>query len=458
MRKRTRHVVPYTLLALLLTGCVGGDSDLARLHRAQKDFWQAKHYQQRLDIYPNQTLAEESLEHYREIARRFPLADLPRAIEDPDGIPVKLARVGAMSSLGAAGILRELGRPDEAIATLESACRPDLPLGALVERMLRNELASHLLEAERPVDAIAAYHSLLAPLAPDLHEEHAAYPNEEVLALPALMVDLAKETGDSLLTADTDRLVALYFDGVSRHYPDSDVEWEALLRSADVAITLEHWERATQNLRKLAERFPDREPWRAELRRATLLSEQLGRSEESEAILLRWATDGVGDAAVEASLQWIRLLLRTERREQALEQIRRIKKMTNRRSDQAELLYLWGVLELGRGSWEEARPRWGQAAASHPYTRYGMESQLAIAHNWSEREEPRFAARSLARLFRACRRNTRHRAGSELSRLSLEIESRADSLLGTLPASEPMVRTLVEKRNPNAGGVPERSP
>jgi tetratricopeptide (TPR) repeat protein len=313
---------------------------------------------------------------------------------------------------------------------------------------LRGTLGSFLVDAGRPQEAIEVYRSLLTPLAADLDENHAAYPGAEVLVLPKLMLGLAQETGDPALVAETRSFAVEYFEKVSRGYPGSDAERIGLLEAADVAMAVESWEEASEILENLATRFPDQEPWRAELRRARLLSEHLGRSNESETILKRWAEGRDKEATVAAGKQFIRLLLHSGRTSEAEMEIRRIKKLTRNRQDIAELLFLWGWLELEQGSWEEARPRWGQAAATQPYSRYGLESQLNVAQQWALREEPRFAARALSRLFSASRRNTRHSAGSEMARLSLEIESRADSLLGTLPATEPTVRNLLDRRGP----------
>jgi len=446
MRARTRFCSALALTAGLVAGCSGGDVELARLHQAQRDFWRAKHAQQRLDIYPNQAIAEDCLRAYRGIIDRYPPGALPQPVGDPSGIPVKLARVGAMASLAAAGILREQGRQEEGIALLAAACRPDLPLGTFVERRLRSGLASFLIEADRHREAALAYRSMLAPLAPGLDEEHAAFPDAEVLTIPALMIDQARQSGDSALAAELGDYGERYFRRVAEGYPGSDAEWQALLNAADFDIARERWPEAAEILERLAQRFPERQPWRADMRRARLLREQLGRSAEGDAILARWAQSDDQEAAVAAGLQRIRIFLNSGSYDEALSEIPRVKKAIKNREQMAELCYLWGEYELRHGSWEDAGSRWRDASASQPYARYGLESQLAIARQWADRGEPRFAALALAKLFAACRQNTRHRAGSELARLTLAIESRADSLLGTLPATEPTVRNLLSKR------------
>ncbi len=211
-------------------------------------------------------------------------------------------------------------------------------------------------------------------------------------------------------------------------------------------MRLEHGEAAEAALSSLSLRFPAREPWRADLSRARLLAERLGRLAESEAILMRWAQSGRGEAAVAAGKEWIRFLMDRDRLDEVESELNRLKRAVRRREDRAELLYLWGSYELRRGAWDRARLRWGEAATDLPYTPFGLESQLAVARIWAERNEPRFAARALDRLFIACRRNSRHYTGSELANLSLALEASGDSLLGTLPASEKAVMELLDRR------------
>lgn len=451
--KRILVIALLVGLSGLMAACEGvGDPELGRLHAAQREYWEARRYQERLDIYPNRTLAEECRDRYLDIAARFSLAEVPQPTEDPESTPVKLARVGAMAALGAAGLQRELGESDAAIALLQTELRPDLPLGALVERKLRGSLASNLRDDGRPGEAIAVYRSLLEPLRADLEEEHAAYPDEQLLMLPGAMVRLAESMGDSAILAGTGEFLAGFFAGLETEFGGSDAEYAGLLTWSELAMSLGRWDEAEAALLDLADHFPDRDPWRSDIQRARLLAERLGREEEAEEILSRWAESGRGRAAVVAGKERIRFLLNRDRHEEIEPELTRLKRAARRREDRAELLYLWGVFESRRGAWDQARLRWGEAAVDAPFAPFGMESQLAVALIWAEREQPRFSARALDRLFRACRRNTRHYPGSELASLSLALETRGDSLLGTLPASDEAVQELHDRRRPAREG------
>ncbi len=432
-----------------MAACEGaGDPELGRLHTAQREYWEARRYQERLDIYPNLTLAEDCRDRYLGIAAEYSLAKVPRPIREPESTPVKLARVGAMAALGAAGLQREMGDDAAAIALLESSQRPDLPLGALVERKLRGALASNLRDEGRVVEAIAVHRGLLEPLGGDLEEGHAAYPDDELLALPGAMVRLAESLGDSVILAGTADFLAGFFARLQTHYGGTDAAYNGLLIWSELAMGLGRWNAAEAALLDLAERFPARDPWRADIQRARLLAERLGRDDEAEEILGRWAESGRGRASVVAGKERIRFLLNRNRYEEIEPELMRLKRAARRREDRAELLFLWGAFESRRGAWDQARLRWGEAAADAPFAPFGMESQLAVAMIWAEREQPRFSARALDRLFRACRRNTRHYPGSELASLSLALETRGDSLLGTLPASEEAVQELHDRRRP----------
>lgn len=442
-----RAAAPAALALMTLLACdASRDPVELRLHAAQRAYWQARQAQERLDIYPSLTLAEECRNRYLAIADENPPLDLPATIDDPEAPAVKLARVGAMAVLGAASLHRELGESGTAIGMLRGALRDDLPLGALVERKLRATLASFLKEDGRLEEAIGVHRDLLAALGPGLAEGDAAYPDAELLALPAKMVELAEAVADRDQLEATGDFLAGFFARLDRDYPGTDADYQGLLNWADLAMHMERWGEADAALGALAERFPDRDPWRAELRRARLLSSRLGRPEEAEAILARWAGADDPDAAVAAGKEWIRYLLLRGRFDEVEDELRSLKRKVRHREDRAELLYLWGEYESRGEAWEEARQRWGEAAAGMPYTPYGMRSQLAVAFIWTERAAPRFAARALERLFRACRRNARLDPGSELAGLSLTLETRADSLLGTLPASEEAVRDLLLRR------------
>jgi tetratricopeptide (TPR) repeat protein len=439
-------------LLLVLTGCsINSESDFARLHSAQRDFWRARHFQQRLDIYPSAALAEVALTNYQSIVGKYPPENLPAEIDNRESLLVKVARVGAMASLGAASLLREEGRADESISLIQASCRPDLPLGSNVERRLRRTLADIFLEQGEPARAIITYRSLLDPLGPDLTTDDAAYPDQEALDLLRLTVKLAHEMGDTLLIAGTMELADDYLTKIKTHYPGGDVEWNALLQWVDLNLEYRHWDVADLSLVELVERFPRRAPWRAELRRARLLDRELGRGGDCDLILRRWMESPVQPALVSASNLYIRRLMKLGQLDEALVEIRELKRKLQRPADKAELLYIWGLLELKRGAWDEARPIWGQAAANHPYTPYGMTSQLAVAEEWAGKDETRFSARSLSRLFKATRRNIRHYTGSELARKSMELESRGDSLLGTLPAYNEAVIELMKTRKPDRG-------
>ncbi len=443
------------LIIPLLCACAAGDSDTARLHRAQRDFWRARHFQMRLDIYPDRSLAEASLDRYREFLVEHRAAELPNPLPraEREGPKAKLVRVRAMVALTAAGIQRELGDREGAIARLSAACRPDLPLGSLVERKLHRTLSSHLLEIGESAAAIEALQALMDRLASGLDEGDAAYPDEELLALPSETLAIAAEASDSALADLTAAKATDFFERVVLFYPGGEAEYIALLAALDLALVHDEWRNAESALQRLSESFPDRDPWRADLRRARLLLEDLGRVEEGKALLreLTEAGGGRGEAAQNASLVLIRHLLQVEDLTAAEEEIRQLHMQLGRGELRAELLYLWGELEIRRGAWEDADARWQEAASGQPFTAYGMRSRFAIAEKWAERGEPRFAGRSLARLFAASRRNTRHRPGSALAGFGLRLESRGDSLLGTLPASESIVRQLQEQRAPQGG-------
>ena len=435
--------------ALLTGACGGKDQALdARLYTAQRAHWQALRCQERLDIYPNRSLAEACVERYLAVARDCPLAELPRPVpvEERDGLAVKLARVGAMAALGAAGIQWELGEREAAIAGLRGTLREDLPLGAQAERRLRSTLAGYLRETDRPREAIAVYASLLAPIAPGLVAGDAAYPDAELLAVPAQMADLALAAGDSLLVTETAGLLGGAFARLARDYAGEEPAFQGLLAWADVALRLDRWADADAALGALARDYPAREPWRAELRRVRLLAAHLGRPAEAEALLVKLAA-GEGEAAAAGGIEYVRYLLARNRLAEVTPQLERLRRLEMRHEERAELLYLWGLYELRRGTWDGARQRWGEAAAEMAYTPFGMEAQLAVARTWVERGETRFAARALARLFEACRRNIRHTPGSELAGISLALEARADSLLGTLPASDEAVSGLLARRH-----------
>ena len=439
------------ILLLLALGCSGGEADGARLHSAQREYWRALRFQQRLDIYPDHSIAELSLQRYLDIVALYPPTDLPDSLSAPEreGPRVRLARVGAMSALAAAGLRRELGDHRGAIELLAGACRPDLPLGALVERRLRLTLCSHLVEEGEPAAGLEVLYGLLRPIAPNLEEGQAAYPDAELLALPAYLLATAAAAGPgprAEAVAEADR----FFDAVIENYAGGDAEYEALLGVADLALATERWERGEGALQALAERFPGRDSWRSDLRRARLLIEVLGREAEGEEILR--GLFGSGKAAGPAGIAMCRHLLRSGRLEEAEAELTRLHRRMGSGDPRSELLYLWGELELRRDSWERAGDRWREAAAAQPFSAFGMRARLAIATQWALRDEPTFSGRSLARLFAACRRNTRHYPGSAGARLSLELESRGDSLLGTLPASVSIVRQLQEQRAPRRGG------
>ncbi len=438
----------------LVSGCTQADDpDLGRLHAAQRDYWDVRRFQEQLDIYPSLGMAEDCRDRYLAIAARLPLNALPETLDNSEATAVKLVRVGAMSVLGAAALHRELGEREEAIALLRGVMRDDLPLGALVESKLRGTLASDLRDIGRLEEAIAVHRSLLAPIRADLEEEtDAAFPDTELLALPGRMIRLAEALDDSATLEELGDFLAEFFVRVKDLYPGSDAEYDGLLVWSDIAMHLKRWDEVERALLDLAEDFPDRDPWRADLRRARLLSERMGRHDESEAILTRWAETGSGRAAVAAGKERIRFLLGRGRLDEIDDKLKGLKRAARRREDRSELLYLWGAFEMRRDAWDQARLRWGEAAADAPYTPFGMESQFAIAHLWNEREHPRFVARALDRLFRACRRNSRHNPGSALASRSLALETRADSLLGTLPASEEAVQDLLDRRHPTRKG------
>jgi tetratricopeptide (TPR) repeat protein len=438
------------ILALLTGACGGSDQDpQVRLYAAQRAYWQVLRAQERLDIYPNRSLAEDCVERYLAVARECPVAELPRPLpaEEREGAPVRLARVGAMAALGAAGIQWELGEREVAIASLRGSLREDLPLGALTERRLRATLAGYLRERKRPREALAVYASLLTPLGPGLVAGDAAYPDAELLAVPAQMAELALAAGDSALAAETGSLLGSVFARVARDYAGEEPGFQGLLAWADIATRLGRWAEAEAALGTLARDYPTRESWRAELQRARLLAEHLGRPAEAEALLVRLAA-GVGEEAVAGGTEYLRFLLARGRLAEVPPQLERLRRLAKRREDRAELLYLWGAYEMRLGVWDRARQRWGEAAAELPYTPFGMECQLAVARTWAERGESRFAAVALDRLFEACRRNTRQAPGSELAGVTLALEARADSLLGTLPASDAAVSGLRARRHP----------
>ncbi len=439
------------LFTALLTGACGGtDQDpQVRLHAAQRAYWQAMRLQERLDIYPNRSLAEDCVVHYLAVARECPVTELPRSLPAAERgeVAVKLARVGAMAALGAAGIQWELGEREAAIAALRGRLREDLPLGAATERRLRATLAGYLREMERPREALAVYASLLAPLGPGLAVGDAAYPDAELLAVPARMAELALAAGDSAVVAQTGEQLSTVFARVTRGYAGEEPGFQGLLAWADVAMRLGRWAEADAALGTLARDFPAREPWRAELQRARLLAEHLGRTAEAE-VLLAGLAAGVGEAAVAGGTEYLRFLLARGRLAEVPPQLERLRRLVKRREERAELLYLWGAYEMRQGVWDRARQRWGEAAADLPYTPFGMECQLAVARNWAERGESRFAAVALGRLYEACRRNARQAPGSELAGLTLALEARADSLLGTLPASDAAVSGLLARRHP----------
>lgn len=438
--------------AFLASGC-GGESgaEHGRLHTAQRAYWQALRAQERLDIYPSHALAEACREQYLSVARAYPPTALPRPlpVEQRESAAVKMARVGAMAALGAAAIDWELGEHEAAIALLAGSLRDDLPLGALAERRLRVTLAGYLREADRPREAVATLGSLLAGLAPDLAPGDAAYPDAELLALPEQLADLA--AGDSLLTRAVAERLGKFFDGLGRDYAGEEPAYQGLHAWAELAPRLGRTEEAEAALAEIAREFPAREPGRAELLRARLLVAQLERASEGEAILARLA-DGGTEAAVPAGLEYLRYLLRRGRLTELPPRLEHLRRLVQTREDRAELLYYWGAYEARLGTWDAARQRWGVAAAELATTPYGMEAQFAVARTWAERGEPRFAARALARLFEACRHNTRHLPGSEAAGVSLAIEARADSLLGTLPATEEAVRGLLARRHPAREG------
>ncbi len=244
---------------------------------------------------------------------------------------------------------------------------------------------------------------------------------------------------------------ATVFARLARDYRGEEPAFQGLLAWTDVALRLGRWAEAEAALQDLARDFPAREPWRAELQRARLLAAHLDRPAEAEALLLRLAA-GTGEAAVAGGTEYLRFLLARGRLAEVPPQLERLRRQTMKREERAEFLYLWGLYEARQGTWDSARQRWGEAATDMAYTAYGMQAQFAVAMTWAERGETRFTAKALARLFEACRRNTRHTPGSQLAAFSLALEARADSLLGTLPASDEAVRGLLARRHPAREG------
>jgi hypothetical protein len=247
--------------------------------------------------------------------------------------------------------------------------------------------------------------------------------------------------------SETDSQLATVFARLVRDYAGQEPGFQGLLAWADIAMRLGRWTEAEAALGTLARDFPAREPWRAELQRARLLAEHLGRPAEAE-VLLAGLAAGTGEAAVAGGTEYLRFLLARERLAEVPPQLERLRRLAKRREERAELLYLWGAYEMRQGVWDRARQRWGEAAADLPYTPFGMECQLAVARTWAERGESRFAAVALGRLFEACRRNLRQTPSSGLAGLTLALEARADSLLGTLPASDEAVSGLLARRHP----------
>ncbi|MCP4545724.1 MAG: hypothetical protein GY835_04545 [bacterium] len=442
-----RRISLFCLLGVLaMAGCTNEDAEIANLHQAQRDFWRARHAAQRLDIYPNPGLVEESLTRFRDLALHYPADDIPLHIDDPDSPRVKTARVGAMASLEAAALLRELGRSEEGVELLERACRPDLPLGQLVERRVRRGLADLLCHNDDRRAAIDIYLTLFAPIAAGLPADAAARPDEELLELPVRILKLARAEGDSAYHAHIVAKIHDYLDKVVTLYPDEDAAWLALLVRLDIDLAEEYWGEAVEGLQRIADLFPEREPWRAELRRARLLANQLGRLEESRIVLRRWLASDIQPAVVEAARQYIRLLLESGQLEAAEQEILAMKQSFRHPAEKAELLFLRGMFEIRREAWEDARAYFGQAASDHPYTAFGLAAQYKVAEEWADRGEVRFTARALERLFNATRRNTRNIQSGNLVSLSLEYENRADSLLGTLSASDEAIIALRERR------------
>lgn len=437
------------IAAVLLTSACSSESGpgSSRLHTAQRAYWQALREQERLDIYPSQAQAEACRDRFLAVAREHPATALPRPLpaDQRDAQAVKIARVGAMAALGAAAIQWELGEREEAIALLQGCLREDMPLGALTERRLRVGLAGYLREADRSREAAAALGSLLAGLAPDLAPGDAAYPDAELLALPEQLTALALAAGDSLLTREVAADLGEFFGRLGRDYAGAEPAYQGLHAWAEIAPRLGRWEEAEAALAVLAREFPAREPGRAELLRAQLLVAQPAREAEGEAILARLAGGGA-EAAVPAGLEYLRLLLRRGRLAELPPRLDALRRLVETDEERAELLYYWGVYEARLGTWDAARQRWAMAAAEFATTPYGMEAQFAVAKTWAERGEARFAALALAKVYEACRRNARQAPGSEEAGFSLGIAARADSLLGTLPASEDAVRGLLARR------------
>ncbi|MBM4117220.1 hypothetical protein FJ251_05660 [bacterium] len=440
--------------ALFASGC-GGESgaEYGRLHAAQRAYWQALRAQERLDIYPSHARAQACLADYLAVARAYPATALPRPLpaDQREAPSAKIARVGAMAALGAAAIHWELGEREAALALLGSCLREDLPLGALAERRLRVTLSGYLRELGRRREAAAVLGSLLVGLAPGLEPGDAAYPDAELLGLCPQLADLALAAGDSLLKAEVAGRLSEFLGRLRRDYAGQEPAYQGLHTWAETAPRLGRWEDAEAALAELARGFPTREPGRAELQRARLLIARLERAAEGEAVLVGLAA-GDSEAAVPAGLEYLRVLLRQGRLGELPSRLEHLHRRVRTREDRAELLYLWGHYEARLGTWDAARQRWEVAATELPTTPYGMEAQLAVARVWAERGEPRFAARSLARLFEACRRNTRRLPGSEEAGVSLALEARADSLLGTLPATEEAVRGLLARRPPAREG------
>ena len=435
-------------LALGIGGCGEGDPLQSRLHRAQRDYWQARRDQERLDIYPGRALAEECLARYAALAAANPLSALPDSVGDSEAVAVKLARVGSMAAQGAASIYWELGQRETAVALLQAELRDDLPLGSLVERRLRVTLAGYLRESGRPAEALDVYASLLHPLRAGLEPGDAAYPDAELLALPPQMVELARAHGDPRLLEATGELLADYFGRLAADYTGREPGYQGLLVWTDMATRLGRWKDAEDALTHLAADYPAREPWRAELRRARLLADHLGKPAACEAIIRRWSEGDDHAASVAAGMELVRFLLARDRLAEVAPELALLRARVSGREERAELLYLRGRYEARRGAWDVARQRWGEAAAEMPYTGFGMRSQLAVAQIWADRHEPRFAARALERLYEACRRNARNAPGSELADVSLGLEAKADSLLGTLPATDATVSALRARRHP----------
>jgi len=443
------------IAAALLAGACSRESghESSRLHTAQRAYWQALREQERLDIYPSQAQAEACRDRFLAVAREYPATALPRPLpaDQREAQAVKTARVGAMAALGAAAIQWELGERREAIDLLGGCLREDMPLGAPAERRLRGGLAGYLREAGRPREAVAALGSLLAGLAPAPAPGDAAYPDAELLALPEQLATLALATGDSLLIREVAASLGAFFDRLGRDYAGAEPAYQGLHAWAEIAPRLGRWEDAETALAVLAREFPAREPGRAELLRARLLVAKPTRAAEGEAMLARLAAGGT-EAAVPAGLEHLRVLLRQGRLAELPSRLEALRRRVETDEERAELLYTWGVYEARQGTWDAARQRWAMAAAELATTPYGMEAQLAVAKTWAERGEARFAALALAKVYEACRRNARQAPGSEEAGFSLGIAARADSLLGTLPASEDAVRRLLARRQPAREG------